>query len=150
MSNRARALPADKSGRTDKATLHLFAKSFKFAKSECCNYQGSGPGRIADYCWSEPSDSESRCRMLYGIKCQWFADAVLPLNPNLAKEWNRFLVLAGEGGNLEVGDLRRCRCGNHFKPRSNRQERCPDCSEKHSRQMTRQRKARQRANSVTV
>lgn len=121
-----------------KAQVALFAKGFKLAKRECCNYSGIGPFRKQHYCSLEPRQSEHQCKLLHGVYCLWFEQAVAPLNAGLLREWHReFVLKASIPKSATWTKSGRCECGALFRANSNRQMKCDECSARHRRNMQR-------------
>lgn len=122
----------------------LKEKALRLAKAECANFSILGPFNTRFYCCQEPAETNHRCLLSESNPCVWFAERVLPLNSDLAAAWQRF-GLESNAENQGAG-FRKCKsCRKFFKPRSNRQERCPECAEKNAKVMARIRKKRQRA-----
>jgi hypothetical protein len=124
---------------------------FKFARAHCCNYSESGPGKAKHYCCLEPEQAFSECLLLYNKPCRWFIEAVLPMDAALQAQWQPTLDGKKVSG-LRRAAARTCSCGKTFRPKSNRQERCPECSERNRKACDRERarKYRRRGRCVTV
>jgi len=120
-----------------------YVRFFNFAKANCCNYSAAGPWGKRHYCWLEPQETNSFCVLPWGRYCQWFTEAVLPLNPELELAWHRLRGTAKADHKAKAE--RECvDCGRAFVAASRRQFRCPKCSDNRRRTMARNRKRRQR------
>lgn len=95
----------------------------RLAKEGCANYSETGPHKIKGYCCMEPGCSH-RCLLMSGNPCKWFVEAVLPLDPDLELEWQKLFAANSTPKSI----FRMCECGKHFKPKSNRQQYCPECA----------------------
>ena len=67
----------------------LFSRAFRLARSQCCNFAGSGPKNIKNYCWTS-KESGYQCSLIQNVRCEWFEVAVLPTKPDLEAAWKRF------------------------------------------------------------
>lgn len=114
----------------------------QLAKKECANWYDDiclmtdRPCRVINPAYSSVHDG---C-----IDCDWFVQAVLPLEPELQKAyWHEIFreeCDAGEG-------WKEClRCHKLFVPGSNRQQYCSECGSSVSRASNRERQRRFREN----
>jgi len=123
-------------------------KLLSLVVAECANYSEKGPFGRRHYCCGEPRQTDCHCLIANGIPCRRFKERVLPLRPELQPEWQEFLRKADPGHSELLGEvvvLKRCACGRSFKPRSNRQTRCPACSKKNAQRLGRERSRAYRA-----
>lgn len=85
---------------------------------QCCNYDHGACIALDDWAGCVCVQSIS-----YSPLCQWFRNAVLPLDPALE-------------ASLLGGPTKRCAsCGEAFVPGSNRAKFCPACGKVHQRAM---------------
>jgi hypothetical protein len=90
---------------------------FQFARRNCCNYYASGPTKIPNYCCLSPKETGGVCLLAEGKPCQWFADAVVPLDKDLLAQWQKL-----------PATFHTCQqCGVRFKSLSQNQPLCPAC-----------------------
>lgn len=109
---------------------------FRLAREKCADYSEIGPFKMKHYCCQEPIKTNHQCRLSHDIPCTHFEKAVLPLDQELQHEW--LMMQSGASwGHVIQSRSRICRCGKRFKPRSNRQELCPDCSKANRRRLNR-------------
>lgn len=123
------------------------APFFRLAKNQCANFSEMGPRGVRHYCWIA-RETGFQCSLVQNSRCKWLETAVLPANADLLHRWKRIFepeeVVKTSGWTKSA----RCSCGKLFRSKSNRQQRCPECSKKHARIMARQRKQKQRASGV--
>jgi hypothetical protein len=125
----------------------LFTKAFEVAKKECCDFSEMGPRKIKSYCWTS---KDHQCQLLQNLTCEWFSVAVLPTNPDLAREWER--AFKPEQATVISGawvKSARCQCGRLFRSRSNRQIMCDEFSKKHRRIKQREYRSRNRGTTAS-
>jgi hypothetical protein len=79
-----------------------------------------------------------QCSLLHNEHCQWFEQAVVPLNADLMREWHRIFGPKVKAVKAMTSDKRgRCQCGALFIGKSNRQKMCDDCAAKAQRKRQR-------------
>jgi hypothetical protein len=120
----------------------MIDKFFKLARQECSCHSKKGPRGIEDYCCQEPQKSEKQCRLLHGQRCEYFVEAVLPLDPDLLWLWEERLLRQGEG--IVRSNLRRCQCGTHFRFKSKTHKYCEACAKKERERQARESAQKQR------
>lgn len=104
-------------------------------RAECCNYDNSN-------CVLLDNGSYQKCPQVSNreLNCDWFIEAVLPLNPVLESE-----VLHDSGLNSVQ---KKCTvCGKPITVQSNRAQYCPKCLIKVKKAQNKARQQKHRSNS---
>jgi DNA-directed RNA polymerase subunit RPC12/RpoP len=133
-------------------------------KNCCANYSAMGPYKRLHYCSLEPAITKTQCVMFHGIACRWWFDEAvirgidrsnsrrkryIERDEKLIVQWRQTLEQLRRERTEKVMEQQRsapssasgdkstklCECGNEFKPTSNRQRFCPDCSERNLRKL---------------
>ncbi len=128
----------------------LFGRAFRLAKHQCANYQHQGPYQKPNYCWAVPEAyiPGKQCLLSLEQPCKWFREAVLPLDRDLQKEWATLFIKPEPDSIPEI--FKKCSCGKHFKPRSNRQRLCPECSVQNRKKLNRENVKKSKAKKQAV
>lgn len=126
------------------------------ARRDCANFSTHGPSSIRDYCCYEPINTNQQCKLIHMQPCQWFSVAVMRSLENraLIPAWDalcRSLKTDGQETPTDTQETacretKLCACGRHFRPSSNRQQRCSECSERESKNRSRERSRQHRMN----
>ena len=95
-------------------------KARKLIRAECCNYDAQ---RGECFALDEGGGCVCVQAVSYSLLCQWFKEAVLPLDAVLEEEI------------LQLDNRKLCqRCRQPFVPKSNRSYLCPDCRKRRRRE----------------
>ena len=119
------------------------AKVKSLIKAECCNYDPDYCG-IYSYCFDPMYALDRRCSYFEedSDSCEWFEEAVLPLNPVLAAAYEiNFCIPQYKPGMYEENTkILRCKmCPAAFVAANNRSVLCPTCNEKQQKEKSRSR-----------
>ncbi|HEY3390336.1 MAG TPA: cysteine-rich VLP protein [Prolixibacteraceae bacterium] len=116
--------------------IHYVNRVRTLIKNECCNYS-------AGKCVFLDDGEEHACPQVSAEKvlCEWFVDAVLPLDAVLKAE------IFNNGGKSTLDVLKHCAvCGKPLAANSNRSKYCPKCALKVHRNQTANYKRSKRLN----
>lgn len=115
-------------------TTEQARKAFSLIRAECCNYESGNCKILMD-------DTDSKCKQLRtkAMHCNWFREAVLPLDKGLE------VSIFNSNGN---DNKKTCaECGKSFMPKNNKQKYCLKCIPKVIRKQNSERQRKRRAMS---
>ena len=108
-------------------TTEQARKAFSLIHAECCNYESGNCKMLMD-------DTDSKCKQLKTntIHCNWFREAVLPLDKELEAQIFKTEVKVKSSSNHS--HMKRCvTCGKRFKSITGRGKYCNRCAIKNQR-----------------
>lgn len=121
--------------------------------SGCANYEAVGPFGKKHYCLATKDIDEYECKIHQGKYCQYYEEAVLPLNKDFIGPWKNSLdptfvpVEKSKKTNQFDGYWLVCECGKEFRVSlTSRAKKCPNCIKKLAREKA---SAKRRVKGIT-